>query len=125
MGGPAGRVPRLQPDSVVPGYPAVRHVVRGHPLHHGPGDLLRQDYLAQLPLSQCLAIKHQNRISLDSILSHSWFNQQTETLIKVSTSSSSLMSISPATSSSSESSSSMITDSPITSSHPLIAMTVK
>merc|ERR1739845_106473 len=84
-------------------------------LSHGARDLI----------SQCLAIKHQNRISLDSILSHSWFNQQTETLIKVSTSSSSLMSISPATSSSSESSSSMITDSPITSSHPLIAMTVK
>jgi len=76
-------------------------------------------------ISQCLAIKHLDRISLDSILSHSWFQHQTETLRKVSTSSSSLMSTSPATSSSSESSSSMITDSPIASAHPLIAMTVK
>merc|ERR1711962_681399 len=75
-------------------------------------------------IKQCLNIRHQNRISLDRILSHSWFQQQSSTYMKVSTSSSSLMSTSPATSSPTESSISMITDSPLTSSHSLIVMTV-
>merc|ERR1711878_151215 len=75
-------------------------------------------------IKQCLNIKHQNRISLDSILSHSWFHQQSSTSLKVSTSSTSLMSTSPATSSTTESSISMMTDSPLTSSHSLIVMTV-
>jgi len=75
-------------------------------------------------IKQCLNIKHQNRISLDSILSHSWFQQQSSTSLKVSTSSTSLMSTSPATSSTTESSISMMTDSPLTSSHSLIVMTV-
>merc|ERR1712073_273490 len=74
-------------------------------------------------IKQCLNIRHQNRISLDSILSHAWF-QQRSTSLKVSTSSSSLMSTSPATSSTTESSIPMITDSPMTSSHSLIVMTV-
>merc|ERR1712165_86102 len=75
-------------------------------------------------IKQCLNIRHQNRISLDRILSHSWFQQQSSTSMKVSTSSSSLLSTSPATSSPTESSISMITDSPLTSSHSLIVMTV-
>merc|ERR1712156_11893 len=75
-------------------------------------------------IKQCLNIRHQNRISLDRILSHSWFQQQSSTSMKVSTSLSSLMSTSPATSSPTESSISMITDSPLTSSHSLIVMTV-
>merc|ERR1711878_125499 len=75
-------------------------------------------------IKQCLNIKHQNRISLDSILYHSWFQQQSSTSLKVSTSSTSLMSTSPATSSTTESSISMMTDSPLTSSHSLIVMTV-
>merc|ERR1712154_695693 len=58
-------------------------------------------------IKQCLNIKHQNSTSL-----------------KVSTSSTSLMSTSPATSSTTESSISMMTDSPLTSSHSLIVMTV-
>jgi len=75
-------------------------------------------------IKQCLNIRQQSRISLDSILSHSWFQQQSSTSLKVSTSSSSLMSTSPATSSPTESSISMITDSPLPSSHSLIVMTV-
>jgi proto-oncogene serine/threonine-protein kinase Pim-1 len=75
-------------------------------------------------ISQCLAVKHQHRISLDSILSHPWFHKPSGPRITVSTSSSSLMSTSPAASSTTESSSSMITDSPLTSSHSLIVMTV-
>merc|ERR1712213_306519 len=75
-------------------------------------------------IKQCLNIRQQSRISLDRILSHSWFQQQSSTSLKVSTSSSSLMSTSPATSSPTESSISMITDSPLPSSHSLIVMTV-
>merc|ERR1712156_1349882 len=81
------------------------------------------DIVKTVIISKCLNVKHQNRISLDSILSHAWF-QQRSTSLKVSTSSSSLMSTSPATSSTTESSIPMITDSPMTSSHSLIVMTV-
>merc|ERR1711878_17695 len=73
-------------------------------------------------ISRCLSLNHQDRICLDSILSHSWFNRQQTTSIKLSTSTTSIMSTSPATSS--QSSSPMITDSPITSAHSLIVMTV-
>merc|ERR1711963_959057 len=84
---------------------------------------------AQLSLSQsardliarCLTVEPSKRITLDSLLSHSFFNQHQ---IKLSTSSSSIMSTSPTTSTSTESSSPMITDSPMTSSHSLIVMTV-
>merc|ERR1719347_527688 len=84
---------------------------------------------AQLSLSQsardliarCLTLDPRKRITLDSLLSHSFFNQHQ---IKLSTSSASIMSTSPTTSTSTESSSPMITDSPMTSSHSLIVMTV-
>merc|ERR1712224_692750 len=84
---------------------------------------------AQLSLSQsardliarCLTVEPSKRITLGSLLSHSFFNQHQ---IKLSTSSSSIMSTSPTTSTSTESSSPMITDSPMTSSHSLIVMTV-
>merc|ERR1712045_918412 len=72
-------------------------------------------------IGQCLTADHRRRISLDSILSHDLFNQHQ---LKLSTSSSSIMSTSPTTSTSTESSSPMITDSPMTSSHSLIVMTV-
>merc|ERR1712141_474688 len=72
-------------------------------------------------IGQCLTADHRRRISLDSILSHDFFNQHQ---LKLSTSSSSIMSTSPTTSTSTESSSPMITDSPMTSSHSLIVMTV-
>merc|ERR1712073_252090 len=72
-------------------------------------------------IARCLTVDHRRRISLDSLLSHSFFNQHQ---IKLSTSSSSIMSTSPTTSTSTESSSPMITDSPMTSSHSLIVMTV-
>merc|ERR1711878_52067 len=72
-------------------------------------------------IARCLTVEPSERITLDSLLSHSFFNQHQ---IKLSTSSSS-MSTSPTTSTSTESSSSpMITDSPMTSSHSLIVMTV-
>merc|ERR1719333_598065 len=34
-------------------------------------------------IKQCLNIRQQSRISLDSILSHSWFQQQSSTSLKV------------------------------------------
>merc|ERR1712187_749007 len=61
-------------------------------------------------ISRCLTVDHWKRISLDSLLSHSFFNQHQ---LKQSTSSTST-----------ESSSPMITDSPMTSGHSLIVMTV-
>merc|ERR1711953_261900 len=70
-------------------------------------------------IARCLTVDHRRRISLDSLLSHSFFNQHQ---LKLSTSSSSIMSTSPITSTTStESSSPMISDSPMTSSHSLIA----
>jgi len=72
-------------------------------------------------IARCLTVDHRRRISLDSLLSHSFFNQHQ---LKLSTSSSSIMSTSPTTSTSTESSSPMITDSPMTSGHSLIVMTV-
>jgi serine/threonine protein kinase len=72
-------------------------------------------------IARCLTTDHRRRISLDSLLSHSFFNQDQ---LKLSTSSSSIMSTSPTTSTSTESSSQMITDSPLTSGHSLIEMTV-
>merc|ERR1711874_712520 len=72
-------------------------------------------------IARCLTVEPSERITLDSLLSHSFFNQHQ---IKLSTSSSSIMSTSPTTSTSTESSSPMITDSPMTSSHSLIVMTV-
>merc|ERR1711878_118571 len=72
-------------------------------------------------IGQCLTADHRRRISLDSILSHDFFNQHQ---LKLSTSSSSIMSTSPTTSTSTESSSPMITDSPLTSGHSLIKMAV-
>jgi len=65
-------------------------------------------------IARCLTVDHRRRISLDSLLSHSFFNQHQ---LKLSTSSSSIMSTSPTTSTSTESSSPMITDSPMTSGH--------
>merc|ERR1711913_18189 len=49
---PGWRIPGGQADCLVPGDPAVQHAVRRHPLHHGPGDLLREAGLASpaLPL---------------------------------------------------------------------------
>merc|ERR1712045_667980 len=67
-------------------------------------------------IARCLTVDHRRRISLDSLLSHSFFNQHQ---LKLSTSSSSIMSTSPTTST--ESSSPMNSDSPMTSSHSLIA----
>merc|ERR1711936_504609 len=67
-------------------------------------------------IGQCLTADHRRRISLDSILSHDFFNQHQ---LILSTSSSSIMSTSPTTSTSTESSSPMITDSPLTSGHSL------
>merc|ERR1712113_1294223 len=101
-------------------YTTDREICQGHLVW--PSHLALSDQAKDL-ISKCLNVKHQNRISLDSILSHAWF-QQTSTSLKVSTSSSSLMSTSPATSSTTESSIPMITDSPMTSSHSLIVMTV-
>merc|ERR1712165_198187 len=101
-------------------YTTDREICRGHLVW--PSRLALSDQAKDL-ISKCLNVKHQNRISLDSILSHAWF-QQRSTSLKVSTSSSSLMSTSPATSSTTESSIPMITDSPMTSSHSLIVMTV-
>merc|ERR1711878_248219 len=72
-------------------------------------------------IARCLTVDHRKRISLDSLLCHSFFNQHQ---LKLSASSSSIMSTSPTTSTSTESSSPMITDSPMTSSHSLIVMTV-
>jgi len=72
-------------------------------------------------IARCLTVDHRRRISLDSLLSHSFFNQHQ---LKLSSSSSSIMSTSPTTSTSTESSSPMITDSPMTSGHSLIVMTV-
>jgi len=72
-------------------------------------------------IARCLTVDHRRRISLDSLLSHSFFNQHQ---LKLSSSSSSIMSTSPTTSTSTESSSPMITDSPLTSGHSLIVMTV-
>merc|ERR1711953_187226 len=72
-------------------------------------------------IGQCLTADHRRRISLDSILSHDFFNQHQ---LKLSTSSSSIMSTSPTTSTSTESSSPTITDSPLTSGHSLIKMAV-
>jgi len=72
-------------------------------------------------IARCLTVDHRKRISLDSLLSHSFFNQHQ---LKLSSSSSSIMSTSPTTSTSTESSSPMITDSPLTSGHSLIVMTV-
>merc|ERR1711915_143972 len=72
-------------------------------------------------IARCLTVDHRKRISLDSLLSHSFFNQHQ---LKLSTSSSSIMSTSPTTSTSTESSSPMITDSPMTSGHSLLVMTV-
>merc|ERR1712073_209725 len=72
-------------------------------------------------IARCLTVEPSKRITLDSVLSHSFFNQHQ---IKLSTSSASIMSTSPTTSTSTESSSPMITDSPMTSSHSLIVMTV-
>merc|ERR1739848_906633 len=66
-------------------------------------------------IARCLTVDHWKRISLDSLLSHSFFNQNQ---LKLSPSSSSIMSTSPTTSTS------MITDSPLTSGHSLIVMTV-
>merc|ERR1712018_500491 len=74
---------------------------------------------AQLSLSQsardliarCLTVEPSKRITLDSLLSHSFFNQHQ-------------IKLSPSSSTSTESSSPMITDSPMTSSHSLIVMTV-
>ena len=101
-------------------YTTDREICQGHLVW--PSRLALSDQAKDL-ISKCLNVKHQNRISLDSILSHAWF-QQRSTSLKVSTSSSSLMSTSPATSSTTESSIPMITDSPMTSSHSLIVMTV-
>merc|ERR1711962_388996 len=101
-------------------YTTDREICQGHLVR--PSRLALSDQAKDL-ISKCLNVKHQNRISLDSILSHAWF-QQRSTSLKVSTSSSSLMSTSPATSSTTESSIPMITDSPMTSSHSLIVMTV-
>merc|ERR1712125_261006 len=72
-------------------------------------------------IGQWLTADHRRRISLDSILSHDFFNQHQ---LKLSTSSSSIMSTSPTTSTSTESSSPMITDSSLTSGHSLIKMAV-
>merc|ERR1712156_859834 len=101
-------------------YTTDREICQGHLVW--PSRLALSDQAKDL-ISKCLNVKHQNRISLDSILSHAWF-QQRSTSLKVSTSSSSLMSTSPATSSTTESSIPVITDSPMTSSHSLIVMTV-
>merc|ERR1712180_42965 len=101
-------------------YTTDREICQGHLVW--PSRLALSDQAKDL-ISKCLNVKHQNRISLDSILSHAWF-QQRSTSLKVSTSSSSLMSTSPATPSTTESSIPMITDSPMTSSHSLIVMTV-
>merc|ERR1712113_484509 len=101
-------------------YTTDREICQGHLVW--PSRLALSDQAKDL-ISKCLNVKHQNRISLDSILSHAWF-QQRSTSLKVSTSSSSIMSTSPATSSTTESSIPMITDSPMTSSHSLIVMTV-
>merc|ERR1719336_2932057 len=101
-------------------YTTDREICQGHLVW--PSRLALSEQAKDL-ISKCLNVKHQNRISLDSILSHAWF-QQRSTSLKVSTSSSSLMSTSPATSSTTESSIPMITDSPMTSSHSLIVMTV-
>merc|ERR1712045_654696 len=72
-------------------------------------------------IARCLTVDHRKRISLDSLLCHSFFNQHQ---LKLSASSSSIMLTSPTTSTSTESSSPMITDSPMTSGHSLIVMTV-
>merc|ERR1711879_233510 len=72
-------------------------------------------------IARCLTVDHRKRISLESVLSHSFFNQHQ---LQMSPSSSSIMSTSPTTSTSTESSSPMITDSPLTSGHSLIVMTV-
>merc|ERR1712180_351363 len=93
-------------------YTTDREICQGHLVW--PSRLALSDQAKDL-ISKCLNVKHQNRISLDSILSHAWF-QQRSTSLKVSTS--------PATSSTTESSIPMITDSPMTSSHSLIVMTV-
>merc|ERR1712045_634339 len=61
-------------------------------------------------IARCLTVEPSERITLDNLLSHSFFNQHQ---IKLSTSSSSIMSTSPTTST-----------SPMTSSHSLIVMTV-
>jgi len=72
-------------------------------------------------IARCLTVDHRKRISLDGLLSHSFFSQHQ---LKLSSSSASIMSTSPTASTSTESSSPMITDSPMTSGHSLIAMTV-
>jgi len=72
-------------------------------------------------IARCLTVDHRKRISLEEISSHPFFNQHQ---LKLSTSSASIMSTSPTASTSTESSSPMITDSPMTSGHSLIVMTV-